>query len=162
MKQSRSHLAVVLTILGMCAGALAASSRSARPEESHAAQSLAGSWLVEVAIHNPPPGVPPKVLALRTYTADGSLIESGGSRLASGAHGSWTRVGNRRFRSAFTFFRFDTAGALVGLQHVSGATTLLRGGDRFEEAGSFVLVSPTGQELFRGTANGTGVRLGVD
>lgn len=164
MKPSRLRIAVTLTVASLAAAAIASSPETVRQrfEPGHAAQALTGSWLVEVTIDNPPPGVPPKVLALRTYGADGTVVESGASRLASGGHGTWARFGNRRFRAGWSFFRFTDAGTLLGVQHVIATTVLRSNGERLEGTGSFVLVSLTGQELFRGTATESGTRLRLD
>jgi hypothetical protein len=74
------------------------------------APNLTGSWLVEIAIENPPPGIPPVVYSLRSYAIDGTMVESGSGADRSTGHGEWIRLGNRRFRLDWAFFIFTPDG----------------------------------------------------
>src|SRR2546426_2686586 len=100
MKTKRIILsAITLTALVGLLGAVSAQSRSsaahARPHN------LRGTWINDVTIDNPPPGVTnTSYKTLITFTLDGGLTEtswSPGAELIGSGHGRWDRKGKSGF-----------------------------------------------------------------
>ena len=117
------HLAATVLAIAAMAGALTSNSSASTPTT----QQLTGTWLTTITLVNPPPGVPTSFLALNTFFATGELIASSSQIQPSTrtlAHGGWIRVGNRRFLTTFTAFRFDAAGVFAGMLRVRRAVTL--------------------------------------
>lgn len=95
-------------------------------------KSMAGNWLVNVDLVNPPPGVSPHFLALQTYLEDGTLLEeSNTNRIRSLAHGEWEKVGRREFRRSWIIFRFDAARNYIGTNKQTSTVVLSEDGDEF-------------------------------
>lgn len=162
MKRSKVlfPLTLAVTVIGLAS--IVAQAQTGGQAASQSVQKLEGSWLVEVTLADPPPGVPNQVLALRTFTANGSMIETASLAGSTSGHGEWVRTGNRRFRADWTFFGFGQDGELVGLQRISETIVLAPRGDRFSGTGTMRMVGHDGTVLASGAATTVGVRLGVE
>jgi hypothetical protein len=120
-------------------------------------QKLSGSFLVTAdnAAH-------PTTLV--TYTEDGGVITTGNRRgyLNSPGHGSWRRIGYRRYAETFILFRFDTAGVLLGTTKIRGILNFNTAMD--ESSGTFVTEARDVNGNITGTASGTiaGKRIKVE
>jgi hypothetical protein len=125
---------------------------------------LQGTWMTTVSIANPPPGIGPRFFALDTFVPGGALVVSSSAAMPSLrtlAHGQWIRTGNRRFASTFVWFRFDPAGAFVGMQRVRRTIDLAPGLDAFHSTDVIEVTDPTGTVLTTLHASEDGKRLGA-
>jgi hypothetical protein len=148
-------IASVVLFAVMVSGALSAPVKD-RPSQ------LAGTWLSTVTLATPPPGVDASFLALDTFSRGGAVLVSSnqvnpGSR--SLAHGEWTRIGNRRFASTFTWFRFDPTGKPIGTQRVQRTMVLSADGDSFESTDTVQVLAPDGTVLASTQATETARRI---
>lgn len=128
------------------------------------AQQLSGTWLTTITLQNPPPGLAPSFRALDTFTSSGGLLVSSSQAMPNlrswPAQGSWVRTGNRRFSSNFTWFRFDTTGAFVGMQRVLRTMTVSANYASFQATDTVQVLAPDGATVLKSLqANESGVRL---
>jgi len=80
-----------------------------------------------------------------------------GPTLRGLAHGTWTRTGDRKFASSFTWFRFDPTGKFVGLQRVRRTMSVSANLKSFSSTDVIEIISPTGTVVatIHGTEQGT-------
>jgi hypothetical protein len=125
---------------------------------------LAGTWMSNVTLENPPPGVAASFQALNTFTRGGEVLVSSSQGLPaqrSLAQGDCERTGERSFECSFTWFRFDAAGNPIGTQRVRRSMTLGPDDDTFTSTDVIEIIAPNGAVV--ATLNGTeeAARLGV-
>ena len=153
--------AVAAVATAATAGSLAARSSAASAPKT---QQLSGTWLTTVTLANPPQGVPASFMALDTFFPSGELIASSSQVLPSTrtlAHGGWQRVGNRRFISTFTAFRFDASGVFAGTLRVRRTMTLSADGRSLNANDAVEMLSPAGAVVASFPATETGHRVPV-
>ena len=154
--------AVALTVLTamFAAGAISASDGKKNPKS----QRLPGTWMTTVTLEDPPPGVAASFRALNTFLPSGELLVSSSVGLPSTrslAHGDWIRTGNRQFASSFVFFRFDPAGAFIGLQRVHRTILLAASLNAFTSTDVVEILDPGGTVIRSSRATEVGERLTV-
>lgn len=153
--------AVAAVAIATTGGVLATSSPAASTPK---AQQLNGTWLTTITLVNPPQGVPASFMALNTFFPSGELIASSSQALPSTrtlAHGGWARVGNRRFASTFTAFRFDAAGVYAGTLRVRRTVTLSADGRTLTANDVVEMLNPAGAVVVSFQATETGHRVPV-
>ena len=157
----RASMWVAALAAAVTAGSLAASSPAASTPKT---QQLSGTWLTTVTLANPPQGVPPSFMALNTFFPSGELIASSSQVLPSTrtlAHGGWVRVGNRRFNSTFTAFRFDASGVYAGMLRVRRTMTLSADGRSLNSNDAVEMLNAAGAVIASFQATETGHRVPV-
>ena len=144
MNLTKRTLVVALAVLQLCLGRLLSVSlrtmttgnRQRRQEAN--ARTIRGVWRTVVTPRNCQTGEPfPSLPGLFTFNQGGTMSEYGigpGSSpaLRSPGHGVWQREhGWHEYSFAFTFYRYDASGVLLGSQKVTAALELCAGGDEF-------------------------------
>jgi hypothetical protein len=125
-------VAILVGMMAIQAITIQTSAGAPASAASNEKKSLAGNWLVNVDLVNPPPGVAPHFLALQTYFEDGTLLEeSNTNRIRSLAHGEWEKVGRREFSRSWIIFRFDAARNFIGTNKQNSRVTLSEDGNEF-------------------------------
>jgi hypothetical protein len=160
-RRARKWTWVAALAAAVTAGSLAASSPAASTPKT---QQLSGTWLTTITLANPPQGVPPAFMALNTFFSSGELIASSSQVLPSTrtlAHGGWVRVGNRRFNSTFTAFRFDASGVYAGMLRVRRTMTLSADGRSLNSNDAVEMLNPAGAVVASFQATETGHRVPV-
>ncbi len=131
---------------------------------SAAGQRLEGTWMSNVTLQNPPPGIDASFLALNTFGRGGDVVVSSSQRnptQRSVSQGEWKRTGNRRFDCTFTWFRFDAAGQFIGTQRVRRTMTLAPSLTTFTSIDVVEVIAPNGAVVATLNATETATRLGV-
>ena len=109
-------------------GAISASAGNERTGDS-ASPKLVGSWMQTV---DRGPALPP-LKSLVSYSGGGTVVEiaNGGATVRSPSHGTWKRIGNRRYGSTAVFFRYDAvSGAFIGTLKLRHELELAQDGSR--------------------------------
>jgi hypothetical protein len=163
----KSKLVIALVTFGAvlsCVGPLAAQSPTPPP--------LAGSWQLTLTPARPtPPGTPPTIYALATFTTDGSMIETDSSEVApvapavtalyaTAGHGIWQPApafGNLYIQ--FISLMVNQNGSLYARKTVTMGGALDSTGNNFSGNYSFVLADPNGGVLATGSGTVTGQRI---
>jgi hypothetical protein len=123
-------------------------------------RTLTGNWMVTVTRINPAPGQAPNFLTLVTYFEDGNLLHESNSADFNGAgRGNWERTGQREFKLAFTFFRFDSDRTYLGIRRVTSTITLSADGNEYEADSVGEDFDPSGNLQKTLLATGVGHRL---
>ncbi|MDQ6678356.1 MAG: hypothetical protein M3Z09_13810 [Acidobacteriota bacterium] len=153
------------------AAALAASTMQAQaqsvldtirtPEKAVATvnQSLEGTWLLELR----PAGLPatqPSILNFDTFHPNGTLVAVGSNGFQSSAHGTWVRVGDRKFLGTVFSFSFNENRVLTTIMKVRVNLQLSADGQTLKGTNEVVLMDQNGKvtaTLPGGTSSG--VRL---
>jgi hypothetical protein len=128
------------------------------------APSLEGSWNVIVN-----QGTPAEFRTLITYDEGGGLVASPPlvppPFHASTVHGTWEKVGGRRFAITFLTLLYDSSGQFVGTVKVRGTLGLNRAGDESDAIStSLDVFDPAGNLLPQfstcgGTSHGTRIKV---
>jgi hypothetical protein len=123
-------------------------------DEGESAQSLAGSWNVVVD-----PGGPTSFRTLITYAEGGGMVATPPVLpppfRASTVHGTWVKVGGRKFIITFLFLIYDPTGQFIGTGKVRQTLTLNRAGDDYDGIASTEIFDPAGNPLPQFSACGT-------
>ena len=106
------------------------------------AQTLTGTWMLELR----PPGVPITVPAIVTYLAEGTAIGPTSDGNLSNSQGVWVRVGDRKFLQTMYIFLFDEKRVLSGIQKVRISIQLSLDGRTAKGATDRVLLDKQGNE----------------
>ncbi len=125
-----------------------------------------GSWLVTVTDISAS-GLPPSILALETYSAGGGYVETDQlsfmpSSLATPAHGSWKRTGERTFLLTYLTLNYDTKGTPQGTSKVRQVATLNETGDAYSGSGNFDIYDVHGNVISSGTFTVQAKRIRVE
>jgi hypothetical protein len=153
-----------IVVIGLAIAAAAASLSTSSSAATPKTQQLTGTWLSTITLVNPPPGIPSSFMALNTFFPSGELIASSSQILPATrtlAHGGWTRVGNRRFVTTFTAFRFDPTGTFAGMLRVRRALTLAPDSRSLTASDIVEMLNPAGAVVASFQATETGHRLPV-
>ena len=155
-------LAVLVTLLA--AQTIGAQGGDGLRTVSPVGQELEGTWVVDVTLENPPPGIPPNFPTMNTFLPSGELLETGAgtapSRRTPG-HGEWVRTGDRRFAATLMWFRFDAEGRYIGTQTAHEQIRLRRNLRQFRGTSLTVIRDPEGNVLATSTARLEGTRIEV-
>ena len=100
MKTNQLMLSVI-GLAGMAALATIVVAQPGSPASHPGPEHLSGTWLNQVTIDNPPPGVTDiSYKTLTTFTVDGGLTETSwapGAETVGNGHGRWDRKGQGEF-----------------------------------------------------------------
>ena len=105
----RNRIAPLLAIVTVALLALLASGGSRPLAADEGSQSLGGSW--QMIVKPDSPTDTPEFVNLATFMPDGGFITSTGSASDSLAHGSWVRIGGRRFGVTCLGMTYGAGGA---------------------------------------------------
>jgi len=80
--------------------------------------------------------------------------------LRSPGHGEWQREhGWQDYSFAFTFYRYDASGVLVGSQKITAALELFPGGEEFTTRSAIEVLDVNDNVIGRGCATAVGKRF---
>src|SRR5688572_10218744 len=129
-------------------------------------RSIQGTWRTIVTPHNCQTGVPFSPLAGQfTFHQGGTMAEYGigpGSSpaLRSPGHGVWQRQhGWQVYSFAFTFYRYNASGALLGSQKITGDLELGGSGDAFATRSVIEILDVNDVVVGSGCATAVGTRF---
>jgi hypothetical protein len=129
-------------------------------------RTIRGAWRTVVTPRNCQTDAPITSLAgLFTFNEGGTMSEYGigpGSSpaLRSPGHGVWRREhGWQDYSFAFTFYRYDASGVLLGSQKVTAALELFAGGDEFASRSMIEVLDVNGSVVGTGCATAVGRRF---
>ena len=132
----------------------------------HAAKrTIVGAWSTAVTIVNCQTGQPvgaPTIAGLSSFHDGGTMSEFGGSNPAtrSPSHGVWQRERGWADHSfAFMFYRYDSSGALIGSQKVSGELELAASGDVYTSKVDVEILDLNHNVIVTACAVSTGTRF---
>lgn len=123
-------------------------------------RSVEGTWLTVVTPVNCDTGAPvgPAFPGILTFNKGETM--SGTSTVAASVFGVWARSGGwNDYTFAFTNFRYNTSGILIGRQTVRQTVKLGPSGDAFTSKGTVELFDPNGNQIGTGCATSTGTRF---
>jgi hypothetical protein len=152
-------LALAVALTG--SNALSAAPKAKRPS---APASLDGTWITTVALVNPPPGIDATFQALDTFVAGGGiLVSSSQSHPAarSLAHGNCSHSTGLRYACTFVWFRFDQAGAPIGMARVRRTMTVSADRSSFQATDTIEMLAPDGTVVASLHGTETGHKLGA-
>ena len=122
-------IAAIVLATAVAVGALSASAGNNRASDS-ASTKIVGSWMQTV---DRGPSLPP-LKSLVSYSGGGTVVEiaNGGATVRSPSHGTWKRIGNRKYGSTAVFFRYDpVSGAYIGTLKLRHELELAQDGQSF-------------------------------
>jgi hypothetical protein len=129
-------------------------------------RTIQGTWRTVVTPHNCETGIPFSPLAGQfTFHQGGTMAEYGigpGSSpaLRSPGHGVWKRQhGWQVYSFAFTFYRYNTSGALLGSQKITGDLELGGSGDAFATRSVIEILDVNDVVVGGGCATAVGTRF---
>lgn len=129
-------------------------------------RSIQGTWRTVVTPHNCQTGVPFSPLAGQfTFHQGGTMAEYGigpGSSpaLRSPGHGVWQRRhGWQVYSFAFTFYRYNASGVLLGSQKITGDLELGGSGDAFKTRSVIEVLDVNDVVVGSGCATAVGTRF---
>ena len=129
-------------------------------EKYHGGQTVTGTWDVTFTLPAgssvcPAAGDDCPLPALATATSDGTLIQTAAVPDISGGHGVWIRTGLRTFLLRSKYFRYDSAGLLIGTSEARTIVTLEKDGSSGSGTYEIQPFDLNGQSLgsFTGTAS---------
>lgn len=100
--------------------------------------------------------------ALFTFNRGGTFWESGtqiSPALRSSSHGIWSYSFNRRYTTAFQFFRFNSDGTLAGRQIVRQQIQLSNDGNSYSATATAQVLDAAGNVIANNCATGTATRF---
>jgi hypothetical protein len=145
----------------------AANTQSQSPSASNAsARTIRGVWRTVVTPYNCETGQPIVTLSgLFTFNQGGTMSEYGigpGSSpaLRSPGHGVWQREhGWQEYSFAFTFYRYNASGILLGSQKITAALELAGNGDTFSARSRIEVLDVNDNLVGVGCATSVGTRF---
>jgi hypothetical protein len=148
---------------------MSVSTVTAQNSQSDASErTIVGVWRTTVTPLNcqtgEPVGVPP-IRGLFTFNEGGTMSEYGigpGSSpaLRSPGHGVWQHEhGWQDYSFVFTYYRYNTSGALVGSQKVSASLELNANGDEFTTQSAIQILDATDNVTGTACATAAGTRF---
>jgi hypothetical protein len=178
MKTKTNTLAIAFTMIAALTvpAALVSAQSGATAHESGSLSSsgsskgkagtIQGTWRTVVTPRNCQTDAPfPSLAGLFTFNEGGTMAEYGigpGSSpaLRSPGHGVWHREhGWRDYSFAFTFYRYDPNGGLLGSQRVRAALELFPGGDEFASRSVIEVLDVNNNVIGVGCATAAGQRF---
>jgi hypothetical protein len=137
------------------------------PSSNAGDKTIAGVWRTLVTPRNCQTGEPVAASfpGLFTFHAQGTMSEYGigpGSSpaLRGPGHGVWQREqGWHDYSFAFTYYRYNTGGVLVGSQKVTAALELGGGGDEFTTTSGIEVFDASGNLIVTACATAAGRRF---
>ena len=139
---------------------------SSAAAEKVQARTLRGVWRTVVTPYNCQTGQPfPSLQGLFTFNQGGTMAEYGvgpGSSpaLRSPGHGVWQREqGWQDYSFAFTFYRYDASGVLLGSQKIKAALALGGSGDQFASRSAIEIRDVNDSVIGTGCATAVGTRF---
>ena len=157
-------LVAAVAVATAAGGTFTTTGKKPTKDNPAASQRLEGTWMSNVTLQNPPPGIDASFLALNTFGAGGDVVVSssqGHPAQRSLAQGEWKRIANRRFACTFTWFRFDAAGQFIGTQRVRRTMTLAPSLRTYTSIDIVEVVAPNGVVVATLNATETATRVGV-
>jgi hypothetical protein len=128
--------------------------------------SIQGTWRTVVTPHNCQTGAPfPSLAGQFTFHQGGTMAEYGigpGSSpaLRSPGHGVWQRQhGWQLYSFAFTFYRYNASGVLLGSQKITGELELGAAGDTFATRSVIEILDLNDVVVGSGCATAAGTRF---
>jgi len=157
----KGHLRVATLAVVLAAGATVAWSSSEQGTD------LTGTWRILATI---PPGTPVcpgpddcVYPALATATRDGGLLQTAPISNTLTGHGTWKRMGPRRFLAHTVYFRVNPAdGSFVGTSETSIDITVTPGGQDADGTFDAVILGVDGSTITTYSGTVTAERLEVD
>lgn len=123
---------------------------------------LVGVWDVNVTLRDCVSGNAKVTFpAMNQYGADGSRTEFGANTAPSLRYpslGRWHYAGSHKYRSAFSFFRFNPDGSYAGTQEVQNTIVLSNDANQFTSTATVAIYNPQHQLLASGCATEAGTR----
>ena len=155
-----------LTITASIAFAQDAQSQQSSATSAAHERTIQGVWRTAVTPRNCQTGAAILTLSgLFTFNQGGTMSEYGigpGSSpaLRSPGHGVWQREhGWQDYSFAFTFYRYDASGVLLGSQKVRATLELGPGGDEFASRSALETLDANGAVIATGCATAVGTRF---
>ena len=140
--------------------------QSSPPASKASARTIQGVWRTVVTPHNCQTGEPIVSLSgLFTFNQGGTMSEYGigpGSSpaLRSPGHGVWQREhGWQEYSFAFTFYRYNANGVLLGSQKITAALELGGSGDDFASRSAIEILDVNANVIGMGCATAVGTRF---
>jgi hypothetical protein len=162
MKLKRHTSGIALAVITVLTTAMPVVSAQSAVNE----RSIQGTWRTVVTPHNCLTGVPFSSLAGQfTFHQGGTMAEYGigpGSSpaLRGPGHGVWQRRdGWQVYSFAFTFYRYDATGVLLGSTKVTGALELGGSGDAFTTRSVIEILDVNDVMIGSGCATAAGTRF---
>jgi hypothetical protein len=159
----------VISALTICASLVSAQSGQEKQssESSKAnASTIRGVWRTVVTPRNCQTDEPIVSLAgLFTFNEGGTMSEYGigpgaSPALRSPGHGVWRREhGWQDYSFAFTYYRYDASGILLGSQKVTATLELFAGGDEFATRSVIEVLDVNDRVIGTGCATAAGRRF---
>lgn len=169
MKKHPLMIAFTLVSALTLAGSLAsAQSGPERRSESSTAntRTIRGVWRTVVTPRNCQTDDPfPSLAGLFTFNQGGTMAEYGigpgaSPALRSPGHGVWRREhGWQDYSFAFTFYRYNASGILLGTQKITAALELFAGGDEFASRSVIEVLDLNDNVIGTGCATAAGKRF---
>jgi hypothetical protein len=166
---SANRAAIIRSLTMVAALIMSVSTVTAQNSQSDASvRTIVGVWRTTVTPLNcqtgEPVGVPP-IRGLFTFNEGGTMSEYGigpGSSpaLRSPGHGVWQHEhGWQDYSFVFTYYRYNTSGALVGSQKVSASLELNANGDEFTTQSAIQILDATDNVTGTACATAAGTRF---
>jgi hypothetical protein len=166
---SANRAAIIRSLTMVAALIMSVSTVTAQNSQSDASErTIVGVWRTTVTPLNcqtgEPVGVPP-IRGLFTFNEGGTMSEYGigpGSSpaLRSPGHGVWQHEhGWQDYSFVFTYYRYNTSGALVGSQKVSASLELNANGDEFTTQSAIQILDATDNVTGTACATAAGTRF---
>ena len=162
MKHKRHTSGIALSVIMVLTTAMPVVSAQSSVNE----RSIQGTWRTVVTPHNCQTGAPfPSLAGQFTFHQGGTMAEYGigpGSSpaLRSPGHGVWQRRhGWQLYSFAFTFYRYNASGVLLGSQKITGGLELGGSGDAFATRSVIEILDVNDVVIGSGCATAAGTRF---
>jgi hypothetical protein len=162
MKFKRHTSVIAIAVMTVLTTAMPVVSAQSNVNE----RSIQGTWRTVVTPHNCQTGAPfPSLAGQFTFHQGGTMAEYGigpGSSpaLRSPGHGVWQRrLGWQVYSFAFTFYRYNASGILLGSQKITGELELGASGDAFATRSDIEVLDLNDVIIGSGCATAAGTRF---
>jgi hypothetical protein len=162
MKLKRHTSGIALAVITVLTTAMPVVSAQSDVNE----RNIQGTWRTVVTPHNCQTGVPfPSLAGQFTFHQGGTMAEYGigpgqSPALRSPGQGVWQRRhGWQLYSFAFTFYRYNASGGLLGTTKVTGELELGAGGDSFKTRSVIELLDVNDVQVGSGCATAAGTRF---
>ena len=164
MMKNKLIQTVVGTFLGLlmlfAAAQIFVSGQENEKQEQGNRRNIQGTWRTVVTPRNCQTGDPvaPAFQGVLGFHEGETL--SGTSTAAPSVFGVWRRTnGWRNYSFAFTNFRFNTSGVLIGSQTVRQTAEIAANGNTFTTTGTVEIFDTSGNQIGSGCVTSTGTRF---
>ena len=160
--------AVISALTGTAAVVSAQGTKSQQSSETSnaSARTIRGVWRTVVTPYNCQTGAPLFSLqGLFTFNEGGTMSEYGigpgaSPALRSPGHGVWQREsGRRNYSFAFTYYRYDAGGVLLGSQKVTAALKLRASDGKIATSSAIEILDVNDNVIAMGCATSVGTRF---